>query len=101
MGRRTFDVKDSVAERSDTARLPRLDDDYSEEAIRSRQRFVEDFTGETFDHLKRYSYDPQKLPGNIEAFTFSAQVPIGMAGPLTIHGEHAKGDFLIPMATTE
>jgi hydroxymethylglutaryl-CoA reductase (NADPH) len=101
MGRMTFDVKDSVAERSDGARLPRQDDDYSEEAIRARQRFVEDFTGQTFDHLKRYSYDPQKLPGNIEAFTFSAQVPIGMAGPLTIHGEHAKGDFLIPMATTE
>ncbi|MEL6824592.1 MAG: hydroxymethylglutaryl-CoA reductase, partial [Calditrichota bacterium] len=29
------------------------------------------------------------------------QIPIGLAGPLTIHGEHAKGDFIIPMATTE
>ncbi len=30
-----------------------------------------------------------------------AQIPIGFAGPLTIHGEHAQGDFIVPMATTE
>jgi len=30
-----------------------------------------------------------------------AQVPIGLAGPLRINGEHAKGDFYIPMATSE
>ena len=28
-------------------------------------------------------------------------MPIGFAGPLRINGEHAKGDFLIPLATTE
>ncbi len=30
-----------------------------------------------------------------------AQVPIGLAGPLHIRGEHAQGDFYIPLATTE
>ena len=30
-----------------------------------------------------------------------AQVPLGLAGPLRIAGEHARGDFYIPMATTE
>jgi len=30
-----------------------------------------------------------------------AQVPLGIAGPIRINGEHAKGDFYIPMATTE
>ena len=30
-----------------------------------------------------------------------AQTPIGVAGPLRINGEHAKGDFYIPLATTE
>ena len=34
-------------------------------------------------------------------FTGVAQVPIGLAGPLRIAGEHAQGDFYIPMATTE
>ena len=30
-----------------------------------------------------------------------AQVPIGIAGPLLIHGEHAQGEFYVPLATTE
>jgi len=30
-----------------------------------------------------------------------AQVPIGLAGPLKVNGEHAVGEFLIPLATTE
>ena len=30
-----------------------------------------------------------------------AQVPIGLAGPLSINGEHAQGDFYVPLATTE
>jgi hydroxymethylglutaryl-CoA reductase (NADPH) len=30
-----------------------------------------------------------------------AQVPIGLAGPLRVDGEHAKGDFYVPLATTE
>ena len=29
------------------------------------------------------------------------QVPLGFAGPLHLKGEHAQGDFLIPLATTE
>ncbi len=30
-----------------------------------------------------------------------AQIPIGIAGPLKINGEHAQGEFVVPMATTE
>jgi hydroxymethylglutaryl-CoA reductase (NADPH) len=41
------------------------------------------------------------LPGNIENFIGVAQVPLGVAGPLRIDGEHARGDFYIPLATTE
>jgi len=29
------------------------------------------------------------------------QVPLGFAGPIMIHGEHAKGEFIIPLATSE
>ena len=39
--------------------------------------------------------------GNIENFIGVAQVPIGLAGPLLVNGEHAQGEFLIPLATTE
>ena len=30
-----------------------------------------------------------------------AQVPIGIAGPLLVDGEHAQGEFYVPMATAE
>jgi hydroxymethylglutaryl-CoA reductase (NADPH) len=38
---------------------------------------------------------------NIENFIGVAQVPIGVAGPILINGEHARGEFFVPMATTE
>lgn len=76
-------------------------DDYDEEIIKMRQNFVEEFTGKKLEHIPHYSFDPHITAGNIEHFTGVAQVPIGFAGPLEIHGEHAQGEFLIPLATAE
>ncbi|MEI6663837.1 MAG: hydroxymethylglutaryl-CoA reductase [Actinomycetes bacterium] len=85
-----------------TRRVPRdTEDDYTREAASKRVKFVEQATGVELEHLASYSLDPATLPGNIENFTGVAQVPIGLAGPLLVNGEHAKGDFYIPMATTE
>ncbi|MGE5286321.1 MAG: hydroxymethylglutaryl-CoA reductase, partial [Micromonosporaceae bacterium] len=44
---------------------------------------------------------PSILPGNIEHFAGVAQVPVGIAGPLLVDGEHAQGEFYVPLATTE
>jgi hydroxymethylglutaryl-CoA reductase (NADPH) len=79
----------------------RDEDDYAAEAVAGRQEFVAALTGVSLEHVTRYSFDPHRAVGNIENFTGVAQVPIGFAGPLRINGEHAKGDFLIPLATTE
>jgi hydroxymethylglutaryl-CoA reductase (NADPH) len=76
-------------------------DDYSAEIIAARRRFLEEFTGRRLEHLTRYSFDPHITRGNIENFVGVAQVPIGLAGPLHIRGEHAQGEFLIPLATSE
>ena len=76
-------------------------DNYSPDPIARRQQFVADITGKPLHHLPHYSIDPAALPGNIENFTGVAQVPIGLAGPLRVLGEHAQGDFYVPMATTE
>jgi len=51
--------------------------------------------------MSRYSIDPASVRGNIENFLGAAQVPIGLAGPLLIDGEHAQGEFYVPLATTE
>ena len=37
----------------------------------------------------------------MEGFSGVAQVPLGFAGPLLIHGEHASGEYFVPLATTE
>ncbi len=76
-------------------------DDYSKEAIHTRQNFIEEYTGVKFQHSNQYSFDPHTLAGNCEHFVGVAQIPLGIAGPLHVDGEHAQGDFLIPMATTE
>ena len=83
-------------------RVPRdPDDDYSVAAARMRRDFLRERTGGELEHVGRFSFDPSTLPGNIENFIGAAQVPIGVAGPLRIQGEHASGDFYIPLATTE
>ena len=37
----------------------------------------------------------------VENFIGTVKVPVGLAGPLRVNGEHARGDFYIPLATTE
>jgi hydroxymethylglutaryl-CoA reductase (NADPH) len=81
--------------------VPRLDRDYTTEAAERRMAFLRDATGASPEHLGRYSFDPSVLAGNIENFIGVAQVPIGIAGPLLVDGEHARGTFYVPLATTE
>lgn len=38
---------------------------------------------------------------NIEYGIGTVKIPVGLAGPLKINGIHAKGNFMIPLATTE
>jgi len=83
-------------------RIPRdRENDYSKDAAAQRRSFVQEQTGVDPHHVGQYSFDPEALPGNIENFIGVAQVPMGIAGPIRINGEHAQGDFYIPMATTE
>ena len=88
--------------RRERVRVPRnTEDDYTEEAIADRRRFVQERTGATLDHVGRHSFDPHVAAGNVEQFLGVAQVPIGLAGPLLVNGEHAQGEFYVPMATAE
>ncbi len=41
------------------------------------------------------------LKGNIENFIGYMQLPVGLAGPLLVNGDHAQGLYNIPMATSE
>jgi len=96
-------IKDSISQRGDERIKVPYDkvDDYAKSIIHRRQQFVKEFSGVEPHHLTHYSFDPEATAGNIENFTGVAQVPLGFAGPIQINGEHAKGEFLIPLATTE
>ena len=38
---------------------------------------------------------------NVENFIGTVKVPVGLAGPLRVNGTNARGDFYVPLATTE
>ncbi len=85
-----------------SAKIPRnKENDYTREAAAERRVFAREHTNAELNHVGQFSFDPQVLPGNIENFIGAAQVPIGLAGPLLVNGEYAKGEFFVPLATTE
>src|SRR3982751_2368820 len=87
---------------AERARVPRdPEKDYTDELAERRRAFVREQTGADLRNVGRYSLDPAALPGNVEQFVGVAQVPIGVAGPLLVNGEHAQGEFYVPMATAE
>lgn len=87
---------------SQRKRIPRLKgNDYSEQAAQQRRSFIEEQTGASLTNTRHYSLNPASLEGNTENFIGVVQMPLGVAGPYRINGEHAQGDFYIPMATTE
>jgi hydroxymethylglutaryl-CoA reductase (NADPH) len=101
-GRLSLEVEDAIADRPQRVAVPYdKDDDYAEAIVRRRREFVESFSGAKLEHVWRNSFDAETTRGNIENFAGVAQVPIGFAGPIRINGEHADGEFLVPLATTE
>ncbi len=71
-------------------------------ATEIRRRALEKKLGVKLEDIGHYSIDPNRLIGkNIENMIGVVQIPMGVAGPLKINGEYAKGEFYIPLATTE
>jgi hydroxymethylglutaryl-CoA reductase (NADPH) len=66
-----------------------------------RRELLREQTGASLKHVGSFSVDPGVFAGNVENFIGVAQVPIGVAGPLLVCGEHARGEFYVPLATTE
>jgi hydroxymethylglutaryl-CoA reductase (NADPH) len=101
-GSLSFKVKDAIAEKVKRTAVPHdKENDHTPEMVRARQDFVAEYTGHKLEHVDKFSFDPATTKGNIENFTGVAQIPIGFAGPVKINGEHAVGEFIVPLATTE
>lgn len=82
--------------------LPRLKDNgYDAERVARRRAWVERRTKSDLTKIGSLSWDPELMRGNIENPIGAAQVPMGVAGPVLIKGQNARGLFYVPMATTE
>jgi hydroxymethylglutaryl-CoA reductase (NADPH) len=82
--------------------IPRdRENDYSPEQAAKRREFVTAQTGARLPTVASYTIDPEVTRGNVENFIGTVQMPLGLAGPMRVNGEHARGDFYVPLATTE
>lgn len=74
---------------------------YDDDSIAARRRWAEEKTGARLECVAMHSMPGPSLRGNIENPIGAVQVPLGIAGPLVVRGEHAAGTFYVPFATTE
>ncbi len=73
-----------------------------DEALNIRREFAEKLLNTSLENLSKYSLDMEKaMKKNIENPIGAVQIPVGLAGPLLINGEHADGEFYVPLATSE
>ncbi len=69
--------------------------------VDERRMAAEEYTGTELKSISNYGFEPELASKNIENMIGVIQIPLGYAGPVMIRGEHAKGEFLVPLATTE
>ena len=82
--------------------VPRLHDQgYSAEDVAARRAWIEARTGVALPLVGRCAISTEQMRGNIENPIGAVQMPLGIAGPLAVNGEHARGTFYVPLATTE
>ena len=77
------------------------ENDYSAEQFATRLRWIEARTGQRYPHLGGQRTTPAALQGTCENVLGEVGIPVGLAGPLLLHGSHAQGEFIVPLATTE
>ena len=74
---------------------------YAAEHVARRRAWVEEKTGCRLSHVGACSIPGEEMRGNVENPVGAAQMPLGVAGPLVVKGQHASGTFYVPLATTE
>ncbi len=72
------------------------------ETASKRRQALEKELNVTLGNVGDFSFTEEETKNkNIENLIGAVQVPLGIAGPLKINGQYAKGDFFLPLATSE
>jgi hydroxymethylglutaryl-CoA reductase (NADPH) len=90
-------------ERGETS-LSRLDKELGNSNLAAlvRRLYLERRLGVSLSSIASTILDFEELVGrNIENPIGAIQIPVGIAGPILVNGEYAKGEFYVPLATTE
>jgi NADP-dependent 3-hydroxy-3-methylglutaryl-CoA reductase len=74
---------------------------YTDSARLARLEWLRERTGAPLLALQHTRLDPGRLRGNVENLIGAVEVPVGLAGPLLVRGDHARGWFYAPFATSE
>jgi len=74
---------------------------YTEAARLERLQYVRRETNTDLSEMDTCTLQADRLTGNIENLIGSVELPVGIAGPLVIHGGSASGSYFLPMATSE
>jgi hydroxymethylglutaryl-CoA reductase (NADPH) len=80
-----------------------MENTYTTSGINKRLENLEKHLKKEFNFIKGKEKisDYSLLKGHIENYIGMAQIPIGIAGPLLINGAFSRGNYYIPLATTE
>lgn len=74
---------------------------YARGYVDRRREWIEERTPAVLKHVAACTLDTDAMRGNIENPIGTIQMPLGVAGPLKVNGQHADGLFYVPLATTE
>ena len=66
-----------------------------------RRAWLEHNAGHEFHAAADAAFTDEEVRGNIENLVGATHVPLGVAGPIRVNGEHANGSYYVPFATTE
>jgi 3-hydroxy-3-methylglutaryl-coenzyme A reductase (EC 1.1.1.34) len=93
---------EEALERGEIA-LHRLDEVLGDSvaATEARRRFLEKKTGKDLSALRSSLPFNEIVGRNCENTIGAVSLPMGVAGPLLVEGTYARGEFYIPLATTE
>lgn len=74
----------------------------AKQARKVRLEYIEHLTEQNYPELSDTSLNADKLINkNIEDLIGGIEIPLGIAGPISIKSSQVTGSFMLPMATTE